>query len=59
MHGKACEEESKRAYKGTQASDDEQTTKPGAKLTRYLHPITVILKVQISIILRSAISQPS
>ena len=36
MHGKACEEESKRAYKGTQASDDEQTTKPGAKLTRFI-----------------------
>ena len=36
MHGVACEEESKRAYKGTQASDDEQITKPGAKLTRFI-----------------------
>ena len=35
MHGEACEEESKRAYKGTKASDDEQTTKPGTKLTRF------------------------
>ena len=36
MHVEACEAESKRAYKGTQASDGEQTTKPGTKLTRFI-----------------------
>ena len=51
MHGEACEEESKRAYKGTQASDGEQTTKPGAKLTRFtptqLWPVSCIHKIVI------------
>ena len=44
MHGEACEEESKRAYKGTQASDGEQTTKPGTKLTRFT-PIRCFARV--------------